>query len=394
MFEPNFEPPFPPDSDTKTEDVTPETEAQPTRRMAIKALGVGLLAALTTDLVSSNAEARPRRIKRKKVAPHKKPEHKKPEAIEEIKDARIYEMRDLAGHTLGDLYKEYIGIKGRIPEKAKISFGHQLKQMWHKKRRGRHAQIVESTGKDLVHEYQTKEHRPATLKEYRVQIGKFIEDLNKKIDWDELGKIKHLNPEEQALTKAISLTIDARSLVSYTLTELMPSSNGQLNKHVLDFLLREAGTRYVYSIPAMNDDWTSFGPYQFTSFALYDTGKEKRGASIIHKAVKGRVIPGSVTLLRDDDHHQAAYLFCVDNIANLVKALNANQLATLRKNWHSKKEEVLEYLATAHHQPGTAIKIAKRWLDGGTKQDYSVSCNRAMKIYAEKTKANYRALAD
>jgi hypothetical protein len=65
------------------------------------------------------------------------------------------------------------------------------------------------------------------------------------------------------------------------MTELFPSMD-KMNKDVLDFLLRHGGEELVYHLPAVNDDYASFGPYQFTSFAVYNAEGQKKGASILN----------------------------------------------------------------------------------------------------------------
>ena len=157
----------------------------------------------------------------------------------------------------------------------------------------------------------------------------------------------------------------------------------------MDFLLQYAGVEYIEDIPAMYDAKTSFGPYQFTEFALFDCGNQKRGASIANQAVtSGQKIPGSVIKLRGDDHYKAAYLFAVHNICLMVKKLNKKELQTLKNVWGNNRDDLFVFCATAHHLPGDAIKAARKWLDNKAKASFETSCNKRILPYAQKTRQN------
>lgn len=170
----------------------------------------------------------------------------------------------------------------------------------------------------------------------------------------------------------------------------MPSRDGQLNKLILDFLLKNAGREYIESIPAMYDPKTSFGPYQFTEYALYEVPRRgKRGASIINQAVKeSEKIPGSVALLRGEQHYKAAFLFMIENIANLVN----KRCAALNSVWRANKDDLIMFVATSHHMPSPALNAARRWLDNWARLPFYISCGSHLRRYALKTKANLESL--
>ena len=299
----------------------------------------------------------------------------------------------LAGKKLHDLYAAYTGLSGIIPPEAVINFPQQLEQMWAKKFvRAKHNSTVENTGKKILKKYAEHEPKTESVGRYHVAVERALKDTMDHMDWDKLGHIKNLDPEQLKLVKSICLSVNSRHLLAYCLTELMPSADGKLNVEVLNFLLQSAGPEYIESIPAMFDPKTSFGPYQFTEYALYENGKERRGASIPNQALTKGKIPGSVAQLQGMDHHKAAYLFMVDNFSNLVHKLNSHEFQVLKTKWHQKQNDLVAYAATAHHGPAVAMSTAKRWLDSGANHPYMNSCGRIYALYAKKTEANFAAL--
>lgn len=327
---------------------------------------------------------------------HKKNAHvEKPESTTNTEKitGKKYNTGWLAGKTFRDLYIWYTGVEGKVPPEVTIDFPKQLGLMWRRKfvRSNKNAVVVQ-TGKKIIHNYIDHEPHVLTAKEYQEQIQKVLTETFNNMDWEKLGSIKHLSHDKLELVKNICHSVNAKHLMAYCLTELMPSTDGLFNVEVLNFLLKSAGKEYIESIPAMFDKKVSFGPYQFTEFALYDSNGEKRGASIPNQALKDGKIPGSVAELKGMDHHKAAYLFMIDNFSNLVNKLSADQQKTLHDEWQKKANDLVGFAATAHHLPAPAITVAKRWLDNGAKLPFEVSCGRALGQYAHKTDQNFKAL--
>ncbi len=308
-------------------------------------------------------------------------------------NTRTYSTGNLEGRIFGDLYSEYTGIKGIVSKKATINFENELKEMWEKKLNKYPNKVAGEFFNKEVKEYDIHNSEKMSLESYVSEAQESINEINKTIDWNEVSKVKHLNKSELSLLKKAALSLNGKDLISYALTEIMPSSEGDLNENVLDFLLKNAGREYVEMIPAMHDVMTSFGPYQFTSYAIYDILDTKEGASIINQALpESNKIPRSVSLLEGNDHHKAAYLFAINNIANLVNKLNYSQKKTFENSGISKKLDLVSYIATAHHLPKHAQDSYKRYLNNKTKTAYSTSCGTALRLYANKTKANFKAV--
>ena len=67
-------------------------------------------------------------------------------------------------------------------------------------------------------------------------------------------------------------------MLSYNMTEFFPAGapSGSTEYRMLDHILKNYGKEFLFYIPAVADNYASFGSYQFTSKALFDTPKEKR----------------------------------------------------------------------------------------------------------------------
>ncbi|MEI6280691.1 MAG: hypothetical protein WCP17_01685 [bacterium] len=310
----------------------------------------------------------------------------------------FYKTEGLVGHKFGDLYSDYTGINGTVPPSANINFHEQLRILNEKKvsyaeTHDKPDTAFKSCNQRLLKEYSDMDPERTNFESYQKDIKFSIREVIKNIDWNIVQKKMNLSNEELFVLVGIAKSLLAKHLTACAFTELLPAPDGRLNKNVFNFLLKNAGSRYIYSLPAVHDVKASFGPYQFTSFALKDDGDEVVGASIINHALpESKRICRSVDELRDLDHHKAALLFSIYNLSHLIRELNSKQLATLRLSSKNNITAVVQFIATAHHSPEHAITAAKRWLDSGAKKQFEVSCHDSLRLYAHKTRANLAVL--
>lgn len=306
----------------------------------------------------------------------------------------------LAGRPANDLYSFYIGSDGgRLPKTIAIDWNDRLKLLWEQKiKRSKGNPVVVRASREVRHEYRTLNPGTMRLRDYRKIASDDAHRTYNSLNWEKVGRLYFtkagkVNQRKLKLFKAVAKTIDGRELMAYMMTELMPSMDGGFNRDFMSFLLRFGGRRYVESIPAIFDPKTSFGPYQFTEYALYDVNGVRRGASVLNQALPANMkIPGSVIKLRGDLHIRAAYLFALDNIARLIKRLNDRQLATFERIYKKSARDLVQFIGVSHHAPGYAPKAALRWLDNGGRAAFAVSTAYRFKKYAQKTSVNYDAL--
>lgn len=300
----------------------------------------------------------------------------------------------MEGKTVSDLYACYLGVANqtKLEKSLDIDFSKNLTVMWEKKKKRSPSPVVDEATDKLIVAYTNP--TKMTFEQYSDHINTVVTNLKNEIDWDCIKRKFKFSKKELALVKNISMSFTGRDMSAYMMTELMPSSNGVFNADMMDLLLKYGGREYVESLPAMFDEKTSFGPYQFTEYAVFSTPKETRGASIINCAVQdsAQKIPGSVIKLVGDDHHRAAYMFAVYNICVLVKGLSLKERKTLDANWRSNQDDLFLYCATAHHLPAVARTSARRWIDNKCKFSFEQSCSSRIVNYAKKTRNNLRAI--
>ena len=313
-------------------------------------------------------------------------------------DSTVYDTGVLAGRKAGDLYAAYLGYNGKvIPTELKVDWTAQLDKLWTRKSGRRNVtSVARQAHEALVAEYLAKDPGKITLESYQEIAGNQARAICTELDWDQAGEIYRLNTRETALLKRVSCNMGGRVLLAYAMAELLPSTDGELNRDYLDFLLQHGGRRYVESLPALHDDLTSFGPLQFTQYAVYDTPRERRGASKVNIALPASSelsIPGSTLRLRENDHFRAAYMFAVSNLADGIRKLNGRQLAVFERVAGPRGVDVAQFIAVAHNKPVVGRQSLERWLDSGARGSYRDSCPRVSRMYATKTLNNYLALS-
>ncbi len=239
----------------------------------------------------------------------------------------------------------------------------------------------------------------SSLKAFMASAEQIAQATYNGIDWKMLSDNFGFKGKKARLFKqAAKKFAGGKELVAYGMTELFPSHDGNWNCRLLDYLLRNAGVNFVMAIPALYDTYSSFGLYQFTSLALRRTKDGKAGASNINNYLPTDLrIPDSVNKLTGDNHHRAAYLFAIYNMAFLIKGLNDKQVAKLTKYLAENKEhsvKLIQFIATAHHSPRNAIRSAKRWLNEDTANSFTSHCDKNIRNYSIKTERNFLALSN
>ena len=279
---------------------------------------------------------------------------------------KVIFIKGLQGRKLADLYAFYLfGARDarEVGVKEKINFAMNLKKMWLAKRgiEDPENNVARKTALEIIGKFDQAniagQVEKTTLAKYKKHVSGIVAELNRNMDWacfmKQPGRFS-LDDSEIKMVKSIARTIKGRDLISYSLTELMPGRDGEIAGQMFQFLLENAGVEFLASIPAIYDDKTSMGMYQFTEYAVYDTPNEVRGASWVNRCLKSGQIPGSVSRLSSDDQHRAAWMFAVYNIAFGINKLKNEKQQKKAAEVLSNKKELLAYIAAAHHAPGPA----------------------------------------
>ncbi len=269
---------------------------------------------------------------------------------------KIQTPANLKWRKINDLYSYYLWYKGRSSEIWNtIEFNPKdIISLLYKKKFKKVADwfdVAQDYYKKVVSKIDFTKSESSNIEEFRIKIRESISDIKANFDRDKFSKDRlWWSTTKLKLFKNLCDNIDDKSLIAYSMTELFPSTDGKLNKEILDFLLRHWWEDFIYSLPAIHDDYASFWPYQFTSFAVYDTGKEKRWASITNDFLKKYSIPWSVTKLRKEDHHKAAYLFAMYNLSRLIDNPE-NEKALKLISTVEKKNDLAQLIAIMHNKP-------------------------------------------
>ncbi len=284
-----------------------------------------------------------------------------------------------------------------VDPKKKVDFEEILGELWDYKLDGRAKRngAAKQAAKTVLERYH-KNKGLTSIDKYIKSADSVTQETFKNLDFDGVAKEYRLNARQRKILQKALGTMHGKEIIAYGMTELFPSHNGKRNKSMLDYLLRNAGATYLESIPAMYDKYSSYGMWQFTSYAVFDAKGREEGASRIsdHLPLKQQ-IPGSVNKLVGEDHVRAAYLFAAHNLARLVGDLNSTQMNAFERYLSragKNSNDLVQYAATAHHLPGKAKTFAAKWLRAGAKQNYGDFTKGRLRDYATKTRANYGAL--
>ena len=195
---------------------------------------------------------------------------------------------------------------------------------------------------------------------------------------------------------AIRRDITWECIVAYAMTELCENKeNGEFNKQIFDLLLQNSGVNYLSKVPAIYDNKTSYGLYQFTEYALHDVPWDVRWASVVNKKLPAdKKIPWSVIDLKSwQDQTKAAYMFALYNLNSAVSKLSDEQARALlnyqKNNKENFRDNITQLIAMCHHMPVDA-KALKKWHENKHKQDI-YNYWRAQ-TYGKASKNNYEAL--
>jgi hypothetical protein len=325
----------------------------------------------------------------------------------------------LAGYTLTDLAARYINLVGLVPERIKVDPEGVMNDMWTYKvtKRAKRNKWVKMFYNEKVKKYDFHDTEKMTLEDYLDKADREINGIKYNLNWDTLKTVKeqewrerieksrgrspaknyYLDSVKVQYLSDISSSINSRYMAATFLTELMPGNDGLKNYYVTDFMTQVYGPEFLeLAPPAMSDTCLSFGWSQFTSFALFDNGKERRQASWINLALpKQFKIPNSVYNIQGLDHFTSAYALAIYSLSELIGSLNEKQMKKMTGKWNS--EDIIKYIILSHHTPTKAITTAIKWINNGTKKsiEYHLGSGRSArrnKGYMMRGIVNYNIL--
>jgi uncharacterized protein YnzC (UPF0291/DUF896 family) len=218
------------------------------------------------------------------------------------------------------------------------------------------------------------------------------------------------NDNEVATARAMIRRVTTRMMLAYSMTELLSSVDGQRNITVYDFMLRTLGKEFIAGIPSEGDDVESIGQYQMTPYGFHDTSKDedsfednsivRNGASRANILLPDKLhLPKNLIDLHSyEDHAAAAYCYALNAIGDAVHSLSRPQQAVLKDRTIFTDEVLVAFIATSNNSPTKAKRALDAWLrakaEGSSVEFSEVFHDPQLRIYAEKSIANYRAILD
>jgi hypothetical protein len=296
---------------------------------------------------------------------------------------------------VSDFYALHLGLPDvkdgvLVPDDLRVSFDANLATLWHKKvSREEVSGATLTKVPQIIERYLSSPRGYTTLPKFVSHTNTVVANAKKSLNWDGICKKYGLGSVGCRTLQEIVARLHGKDFIAYGMTELFPE-NAELNVRFLDFMLRNAGVSYIMHIPAAHDNMLSLGFYQFTSLAVGKTDKGTGGATVINEFVKpsGLKIPGSVSLLSGDDHHVAAVYFAVYNLAQMMSRLSDKGIAVLASKHKDFQDEMVMFIASAHHLPAPAWRATASWVEDGMQGHISRAYPKSLKLYALKTHKN------
>lgn len=290
------------------------------------------------------------------------------------------DMGDLAGKKFSALYASYLGIPdgSTVPETLQIDFKANLAALWREKfgfdapnrtpeqervfREGflaRHHDLMD-LAEQLFSSYAPHEADTMSLDSYIGEISGVIKD-SLRVFLDAMYKLRDnssFQEPRRLLIEKMANRINAKTLLSCSLTELMPSADGETNTLVFDFLLRNAGVRFIDRIPSVHDMLPSFGPYQITP-ALFGPDGAGTLAEQMETQLPRGFMPESVQEVSGTKHHRVAYIVAMEHIVQFAGGLNTQETTHAQEVFNHTDlkllhKEMTVFVAAAHHLPSAA----------------------------------------
>ena len=340
------------------------------------------------------------------------------------------EYPELVGKPAYGLARAFLGIEGQIPERATINFPDAFESMWAQKvEYCRHYAQARNYSPAATHAlltevsnfgfHKSREYRRLFLKgpeaiqvpqvpqnsdikhpyftKLLIEMNKIEKSVIAGLDWKELGRAYRFSSEGVDALRYFGERADARSLMGYSMTEIMPYSGKEGSKNNIalnDLVLRYGGVKGELDNPSLYDIWyESRGLFQFTRFAIDShIANPHDPLSLNHLLPKELQIPGHV---RDfatlKDHTTAALLFGIRNLAVGMENLDARGIERIAA---MDGADFASLLAAHHNEPRDAKVAMREWIASPASAPYYTFIPKEAPVhdYSERSYYNYHAI--
>lgn len=292
-----------------------------------------------------------------------------------------------------NLSLSYFGFSGEVPEYAKVNWNHALEGLWNKKLDIENVSgATRNSVPDILSDFARADSQTMNIDEHISEVDELLNNVKRDMDWVGICLKYRLDGNQCRNFVSAAYNIDAKMLTAYSMTELMPYHNGDQNYALMSIYFENGGRRYLDVVPALGDTYLSMGRYQFTSFAIGSDDDGPRPVNQIAAYSTKYPVPGSVVKLNGIESDLAAYYFSVYNVMTLIKKMSDSNNARFKAHCISQKDQLVEYIATAHHNPTWARKRAIEWVREDCSKPLITYQGERLEIYSIKTATNYKAI--
>lgn len=256
-----------------------------------------------------------------------------------------------------------------------LDFTSAMGNLWMIKKDGKLSKEFFDEADNLTKTYSPSE---SSLQNYYGYLANEVNDFKKSFNLDALvnsySESTAFGRQKKRAVENIVQNLNEDVLLSFQMTELFPEVNPLFNYAFMDKFLQGAGEDFLVRIPALHDNYMSFGPFQLTSKVIF--GNE--GATKYNQFLpeKDRV-PGSMIYYDTmDEHVTGALLNMVSNTNYFAQLLgNRGQLTKFNDFYESLPENEQALVATAmysvmHNNPGRAAKGFANYLKSDATPTY------------------------
>ncbi|MGH7174992.1 MAG: hypothetical protein ACREGR_01365, partial [Minisyncoccia bacterium] len=233
-------------------------------------------------------------------------------------------------------------------------------------------------------------------------------DVLQSLDWGALADAYGLGNDSVDMLGYLASRAHGRSLAAYSMTEIMPYGKERAADNIpfYNFLLRTAGPGFIEITPAMFDELISFGPFQFTKFAIEDCIADPHSPFAVNQFLpESKRVPSTIKDFATAkgpeamrEHAAAALLFGLENVAVATRELmnRASGPEALEAVANMDGGTFASLLAMHHYRPTEARRALIEWAEavgkGVTDKAYHAYAESEVAHYGERSHANFDAV--
>lgn len=213
---------------------------------------------------------------------------------------------------------------------------------------------------------------------FTLKLEELLENERFKFDEEKRNLTFQILGDEKFLNYFVNL------LLALILNEISNiSKDKEINRKMLEYLLRKYGLRFITSIPSIYDIVPSFGPFQLTNLVIGEEKDKFYPINFMNQFImefeqdmkkKYKLpdykLPSNIYGLRLRDHFKAEILLLLFYLLEVFKEINLEILKKFleKRDWFYK--QLIYYLGGAHHLPAKSKELFLEFLSDERNLEY------------------------